>query len=454
MLFNTIKDNLKLSMPILLTRMLGITSNLIAMILIARLGSAALSASALIMGIFSVCVLLVISFSFSVCALVAMACGAQKNEDVGKVMMSSVILNSILAIPFMILFYNITPILLWLHQPTQVAILTGQYFHGLVFGYLPMIWASILEQFFVGVGKPRYIVYLSIVGVVIMPLISSILIFGHWGFSPMGMLGAGYAVSATSFFSVIFLLVLIVMKKWHKQYHLFSLRTKLEFELFKKLYQLGWPIALQFGGEFLAYTLMTVMMGWVGVIALAAQQVLLQFTSVVVMIPTSVSQATAVLVGQANGRHDAKQINDQVNVSVIVVTILMLLIGMVYITIPATLTHLYLSVDNPANNSIFALTSVLFAIMAFSQCFDGIRNVLAGAYRGMQNTKTPMRVGIIALWIVSIPLAYIFGFVLHGGAIGIRWGFTIGIMLATCWLAMSWYKPLVTARPLRTVENC
>jgi MATE family multidrug resistance protein len=440
MLMNALKQNLKISLPILLTRMLGIASNLIAMILIARLGTAALSASALIMGIFSVCVLLVMAFSFSVCALVATACGEQKNEEVGKIIISSLLLNSLLAIPFMLVFYTIKTLLIWLHQPLPVAVLTGEYFHGLLFGYLPMLWASILEQFYIGIGKPRYIVYLSIMGLVIMPLFSSILIFGQWGISPLGMRGAGYAVTASSFFSLAFLIGLILFKKWHLKYHLFNIKTKFDFILLKKLYQLGWPTALQFGGEFLAYALMTLMMGWVSVMALAAQQIILQFTSVVVMIPTSISQATAVLVGQANGQSDNQAIKYHVNASLITVTVLMLVVALVYTCVPTLLIHIYLDVNNPANASLLSLTKVILLITAFSQCFDGIRNVLAGAYRGIQETKIPMRISIFVLWLISVPLGYIFGFILRGGAVGIRWGFTLGIILATCLLLLSWYK--------------
>src|SRR3990167_3413646 len=214
MLFNAIKNNLKLSMPILLTRLLGITSNLIAMLLIAKLGPVALSASALVMGIFSVCILLVMAFSFSVCALIAQAYAKKQNDEVGKIFTASLILNTLLALPFMLAFYNVTNILLLIHQPPAVAALTGDYFRGLLIGYLPMIWANIIEQFFVGLGKPRYIVYLSVLGLLVMPLLSKIFIFGAFGIPAMGMLGAGYAVSATSIFSLFFLLSIIVIKKW------------------------------------------------------------------------------------------------------------------------------------------------------------------------------------------------------------------------------------------------
>lgn len=440
MLLNAIKDNLKLTLPILLTRLLGITSNLIAMILIAKLGSIALSASALIMGVFSFCVLLVMAFSFSVCAIVAEACGSKKDSSVGAIIGASMVLNTLLALPFMVFFYHIALVLSWLHQPPPVFALVGQYFRGMLLGYLPMIWASILEQFFIGIGKPRYIVYLSIIGLFIMPILSNVLIFGKYGFPAFGMFGAGLAVSLTSLVSLIFLIILIGIKKWHIKYSLFSSVNHFDYSIFKNLCRLGWPTALQYGGEFLAYILITIMMGWLGVVALAAQQVILQFTSVVVMIPTSISQATAVLVGKAYGSKEALLVRHQVNISILVVTFFMILIAAAYILIPDALSRIYVDANNSQSTSILALTKILLSITAFSQCFDGIRNVLAGAYRGLQETKTPMLIGTISLWLISIPLSYILGFYLHDGAVGVRWGFAIGVMVGTVVLAISWYR--------------
>jgi multidrug resistance protein, MATE family len=446
MLLNAIKENIKLTFPILLTRLLGITSNLIAMILIAKLGTEALSASALIMGVFSVCVLLVMSFSFSVCAVIAEACGSHTDDRVGAIIISSIFLNTLIAIPFMLFFYYISPILIWINQPPQVAYLVGLYFHGMIIGYLPMIWASILEQFFIGIGKPRYIVYLSIISLFVMPLLSYLFMFGKGWFPALGMLGAGYAVSIMAVSSLLYLLAIVVTKRWHKKYNLFTLDRKLDFSLVKKLYYLGWPIAFQFAGEFIAYTFITIMMGWLGVIALAAQQVILQFTTVIVMIPTSVSQATAVLVGQARGRHDEKLISYHVNIALAIVSILMGIVALIYLSIPEILIRIYLVIDHPKNTSILTLTTTLLAITALSQCFDGVRNVLAGAYRGLQETKTPMLMGTMTLWLISLPLAYYLGFVLHQGAIGVRWGFTIGIICGTGLLALCWYANINVIR--------
>lgn len=438
MLLNDIKQNLRLTFPILLTRLLGIASNLIVMVIIARLGETALSASALVMSIFSVCILLVMAFGFSVCAVIAQANAHRQPQQVGDVVRSSLMLNTLLGIPFLAVFYFMTPLLNALHQPPEVSRLVGLYFYGLIPGYLTMLWAGVLEQFLIGISKPRYLVYLSILNIAIMPLTSYALVFGVGSLPAMGMLGAGYAVSLSAFASLFFLLGLIILKRWHVHYQLFSFAQATHHTMMKKLAQLGWPIALQFAGEFAAYTLMTLMMGWIGLIALAAQQILMQFVSVTVMIPTSVSQATAVLVGQARGTEPAR-INACVNSAILIVLSMMIVIGIAYLVFPEALANIYLEGKVSQREAILSLTTTFLAITALSQCFDGVRNVLAGAYRGLQQTKTPMLIGTASLWLISLPLAYIAGFMLHGGAIGIRLGFMAGVIIATLALLIRWY---------------
>lgn len=454
MLLNAIKENIALTFPILSTRLLSVMSNLIAMILIAKLGTEALSASALIMGIFGVCMLFVMSFSFSVCGLVAEANACQNPAKVGSIIYSSLLLNTILAIPFLAFFYYAATILIWFKHPPDVAHLAELYFRGMLVGYLPMIWAGVLEQFFIGIGQPRYMMYLSIGSLLIMPLLCEIFIFGKFGFTAMGMFGAGFAVSAMSILTLFFLFAIIAAKRLHQKYVLLDCEKKWDAALIKKLYSLGWPIALQFSSEFLAYSFMTLMMGWLGVIALAAQQIILQFTTIIVMIPTSVSQATAVLVGKTNGCGDKKLVRYHVNIALGIVSILMGLVAFIYLLIPETLINIYLEIDKAQNRPVLTLTTTLLVITALSQFFDGVRNVLAGAYRGLQETKIPMIIGTMTLWFISIPLAYYLGFGLHHGAIGVRWGFIIGIACGASILAMRWYANInlfriFTSRSLR-----
>lgn len=434
------KETTTLALPILFTRLLSVSSNFFAMIMMAKLGTEALSASAFIMGIFSVCVLLVMSFSFPVCAVVAEASGNRNDSEIGKIITSSLILNTILTLPCMLIFFFISPILSSLHQPAPIAHLVSLYFQGMMWGYLPMIWSGVLEQLFIGLSKPKHMLYLSIISLILMPVLSMILMFGYIGFPKLGILGAGYAASITSIINLLYLIMIIIKKNWHTKYRLFYFKTQSRFIAMKKLSQLGWPVALQFTSELTAYLFITIMMGWVSVMALASHQIILQFTSMVVMIPMSISQATSVLVGFARGCKDEIRIKQYAHSALILVSIVMSLIACLYLLIPKSLIQIYLDVHQPHNAALVSLTIMLLSITALGQCFDGIKNVLAGAYRGIQETKFPMMIGTLSLWLISIPCAYYLGFVLSQGAIGIRIGFTIGVIAGTFLLIVGWYK--------------
>lgn len=451
MLLNTIKENLRFTLPILTSRLLGILSNLIAMMLIARLGVDALSASALIMGIFSLCVLLVMCFGFSVCALVAEADSKNDLFQVGQILTSALTLSTVLACPFIFFFLFIADILIFLHQPPHVAELVGLYFKALLLGYIPMIWASIFEQYFVGMGRAKIMVWVSLLNIVLMPALSYALIFGQLGLPKLEMFGAGLAASITALFILTFLGTLFVLQ--HAAIANKINFIKINFICIKKISSLGWPIAIQFAGEFLAYTLLTIMMGWIGTIALAAQQIILQFTTIVVMIPTSVAQATAVLVGKSYGHNsNTILIRHQVYGALLLVNILLLIVGLLYWLIPSHLISIYIENESKHYHAIVSMAVTLLGITAVSQFFDGIKNVLSGALRGLQDTNQPMLICLGTLWLIGMPLAYTLGFKFNLGAIGLRIGFAFGVVSGAVLLLFYWKKKL-TSIPIRERER-
>jgi multidrug resistance protein, MATE family len=85
------------------------------------------------------------------------------------------------------------------------------------------------------------------------------------------------------------------------------------------------------------------------------------------------------------------------------------------------------------------LSRHLFIVAAFSIPIDAFRNIISGCFRGLRDSVTPMRVGLLSLWLVSLPLSYGFAFVLHQGPIGLRVGFAIGILIAAIntWLKLT-----------------
>ncbi len=79
---------------------------------------------------------------------------------------------------------------------------------------------------------------------------------------------------------------------------------------------------------------------------------------------------------------------------------------------------------------VIELAIYFFAIATVVLFIDGVRNILSGALRGLHDSNSPMKIGVSCLWLISLPVCYLVGFVLHGGPVGLRIGFGSGFIVA------------------------
>lgn len=87
------------------------------------------------------------------------------------------------------------------------------------------------------------------------------------------------------------------------------------------------------------------------------------------------------------------------------------------------------------------LITILFIIIGISQIFDGLRNVITGALRGSLDTRFPMYVGLLAIWLIGIPFGYILAFNFRLGVAGIAIGPGIAMVLA-CYVLLHRFQDL------------
>jgi MATE family multidrug resistance protein len=69
-------------------------------------------------------------------------------------------------------------------------------------------------------------------------------------------------------------------------------------------------------------------------------------------------------------------------------------------------------------------------VAAIFQLADAAQVMALGLLRGVQDTRIPMIYAVVSYWLVGMPCAYVFGFTLGWGAVGIWWGLVVGLMLA------------------------
>ena len=181
-----------------------------------------------------------------------------------------------------------------------------------------------------------------------------------------------------------------------------------------RMLKLGLPIGAQMMLEGGAFNVMALLMGWLGVVQVAAHQIALNLASLTFMVPLGVSSAAAVIVGHAVGRGDAEGVRRSTVASLAVGAGFMLCTGALFILAPEPLAGLY-----TRDAMVLALAALLLPLAGVFQVFDGLQVVAIGLLRGLGDTRMPMIVNVIGFWCIGMPVSLWLGFGLGYGAVGL-----------------------------------
>jgi len=433
-----IKDLLFLALPLIFSNLINATSGLISMYFLSQINTNALAAGAIITSTYGLIVMVVISMLYSVSIMVGKMQGSDQHNEIGSIVFAGIMIATVIGIPLTAIMFYMDAVFELLGQSHAISVLACKYFEGTAIGFIPSLIGAVYMQLFMGISRTKIILYITFFGIFINSALSYACIFGYGSIPPMGMFGAGLANSITAYILLIMTVAFTMLSPIFNKYQLFNYEA-LKLKYIPILLKIGTPISIQYSAEILGFSVLTYLMGIIGIDALGAQQIALQCSMIGIMIIMAISQSGSILVSQAFGQSDITSINKIANSAFLLGTLFMLVIGMVYWFFPMTLIALYLDVNNPALNNTIYLTKTILSIAAFTQLFDGGRNVAAGLLRGSGDTKSSMWTGIVSCWFIGIPAAIVFGFLLHFGAPGIRFGMLLGILLGCINLVYRFY---------------
>jgi MATE family multidrug resistance protein len=277
-------------------------------------------------------------------------------------------------------------------------------------------------------GDTTIILVITIIGVGVNGLGNYALMFGHWGFPRLELAGAG--ISTVVVHSVMFLLTLAytLSRPAYRPYQLYVRFWNPDWPRFVKIWRLGMPIGLLMVAEVGLFAVAALFMGWLGTAELAGHAVALQYAAIAFMVPMGLSHASTVRVGLAHGSGSRDAVRKAGWVSIALGVGFMALTGVIFWTTPQALVGLFLDPALPQNQAAFALAVTYLSIAALFQLADGGQVVSAAVLRGLSDTAMPMMIGILGYWGIGLSTAYICGFVLGMGGVGIWLGLACGLV--------------------------
>ena len=258
-------------------------------------------------------------------------------------------------------------------------------------------------------------------------------LYGHGGVSPMGIVGSGWATVIVRWWMLLVLVPGVVLacralQVWPNRQMLRPDGTRL-----RALLRIGWPSGLEFSLELGISTFMSLLCARLGTTLLAAHQVTLDLNAFVYMVPTGLSYAAMIRVGQAAGRNDLRGVQRSTNATLALALGYGVIAAAAFLGFARHLAGLYTNDAHVVNAAVplFWLCSVL--ILA-----DAAFVVQASAFTGLGDTRTPMWVSIVCNWMLGMPAAYVLAFPLGYGATGLWMGraiasVTSGLLLTALW---------------------
>jgi multidrug resistance protein, MATE family len=299
-------------------------------------------------------------------------------------------------------------------------IMAGGFFPGLAFAMLKSVVTI--------VSAPQVVTIAIVAGTIANCIGNYTLGFGNFGFPALGLAGLAIASVASIW---LMLIILVVHLLWRLPGHgLVTWQMPLNLPVLRQIVQMGWPLAVAFGLEVGLFTTVTYLMGSFGAAALAANQIVFQTTVITFMVPLGISMATTVRVGQYFGQKDWLGVRRSNKISLLLSISYMSVTAMVMLLFPRSIAGLYLDVADPQNQETIDLAIQLLQVAGVMQIGDGIQTTVVGALRGLQDVRTPMLLGFVAFWCVGLVFAYLWGFYLQWGAVGLWMGQCLGVQVA------------------------
>ena len=433
--------NLKLAYPVIIGMIGHTLVGFVDNAMVGQLGTSELAAISLGNSFVFLAMSFGIGFSTAITPLIAESDARNDKNKTKSILSNGIIICSILGLILTALVLIFKPIIYYMGQPEIVVSLAYPYITLVAISLFPLIIFQSFKQFSDGLSFTKIAMISTVIANIINVVLNYILIYGEFGFPRLELVGAGIGTLISRFIMVLLIIYLIKSNSKTNQYinNLFSFEYSSK--IIKKIFNLGYPSALQMMFEVGFFISGIWVCGIIGINYQAANQIALNLSSLTFMVALGLSVAATIRVGNQKGLNDYKNLK-RIAISIFLITILIeLVFALIFIFFSDLLPWLYL--DNNGSPDVLetvTLASKLLIIVALFQIFDGIQIVAQGALRGIQDVKIPSIICFLSYVVFGIPIMIYLGLYTELKATGVWIGFLIGLLIASILLSIRFFK--------------
>lgn len=420
-----IREILKIGLPIMLGQACVIILAFADNIMIGWHSVDELAASSFVNNVMNLFILTELGFATGMTPMIGADNGTGNIKGIGITVKNGLMTNGIIGGISIILLTIIYFCLDHFGQAPELMPYIKPYFAIIGISTLFALGFNVLKQFTDGICRPMISMTLLMIGNLLNIFGNWVLIYGKLGFPEMGLTGAGISTLVSRVLILIVFAVYIFKSKKMNEYARAIKDALLSRDKMKGVFKMGYPVGIQMALESSTFTFAAVMAGWLGVIQLAAHQVVITISQLFFLMMQGLSFAVSILVSNAFGRKDLGSVREYARKGYFMT-----------LGISATLSALLycfryqaagIFTDSPEVSTM--AVSLFFLLFAY-QFGDGLQLCFANVLRGIQDVRPIMYAAFVSYYLIAIPSAYVLGFKTSLGIHGIWLGFPIGLTLA------------------------
>lgn len=393
------------------------------------IGSKAQAAMNITNSVYMLVLVFALGSGFGLTPLVAAADGARLPKRITELFRNALLVNTLIGALLFLFLLFLSPVLRYLHQDPSVVEIAIPFMNVMIFSLVPLSIYSSCKQFAEGLSDTRMAMVISLSGNLVNILLNYMFIFGHGGFHPMGVMGACWASFIARVCMALGMVLYVYFKPSYRIYRDAFRMKGYSWKTSREVLALGIPTGLQWVFEVGAFSFAGLMAGTLSVEKQAAHQVALTIAACTYMFASGLSAAVSVRTGKEYGKKNKEEMRRAGFTGLGMVAAFMFCCAVLLIFCRHPLASL-LSKD-PA---VIDTASGLLIIAAFFQLSDGLQVVGLGALRGLNDTRFPTLLTLVAYWVIGLPASYLLGLYYGMGVTGIWYGFVIGLSFSAAGL--------------------
>lgn len=433
---------LRIGGPLMATQVVQMAMGFFDTLMMGRVGPTELAAVAIGAGLWHTLFLFALGILMALSPAVAQLHGAGQRTAIAPLVRQALWLAALLGAVCFVALRQLETLLTALGIEPAIVPIVGDYLRALSWGMLPIFACMALRLFSEGIGRTRPILLISLLGLLINIAANYALIFGHWGFPALGALGCGIATAIGMWTMLAGMLAILLRDGRYRSYGLFRRWTRPRWRELRPLVALGLPIGIGLFLETAIFATVALLLGTLGAVAAAAHQIALNVAAMTFMIPLGLSMATTVRVGHALGGGDLGAARLSGFTGIGLCGVFMAVMAVLILAGHYAIARFY--TDDPV---VATVAAGLLQLAALFQISDGLQVGALGALRGLQDTRAPMLIVLVAYWLIAFPLAWLLGIHWALGPTGPWIGLIAGLTTAAILLNARFWR--LSARPAR-----